>query len=153
MFSQTSEYAIRALQILAEYPAGEYVLVGTLANRAGLPHHYLSKILQNMVRVQILESRKGSRGGFRLASPPDEVTLYDIVNAIENLNKIRRCLLGQAVCDDERACPLHAFWGKQSESYLATLRNTTLGDLLRFKPPNASGDDESAPESDAPAKQ
>lgn len=140
MFSQTSEYAIRALRILAEYPSGEYVLVGTLANRAGLPHHYLSKILQNMVRVQILESRKGSRGGFRLASSCDEITLYDIVNAIENLNKVRRCLLGQAECDDERACPLHAFWGKQSEAYLATLRDTTLGDLLRFEEPGS--DDE-----------
>jgi len=79
MFSQTSEYAIRALSILARYPRDQYVLVGTLASNADLPHHYLSKILQNLVRMQILESAQGSRGGFRLARDPDEIILYEIV--------------------------------------------------------------------------
>jgi Rrf2 family protein len=132
MFSQTSEYAIRALAILARYPLQQYVLVGTLATAADLPHHYLSKILQNLVRMQILESRKGSRGGFRLARDQDQVTLYEIVNAIENLGQTRRCLLGQAECSDERACPLHEFWVSQTGHYLQTLQMTTLGDLVRF---------------------
>lgn len=132
MFSQTSEYAIRALSILARYPRDQFVLVGTLASSADLPHHYLSKILQNLVRMQILESRKGSRGGFRLAHEPDEITLYDIVNAIENLGQTRRCLLGQAECSDERACPLHEFWVEQTTNYMGTLQNTSLGDLVRF---------------------
>lgn len=132
MFSQTSEYAIRALSILARHPRDQYVLVGTLATGADLPHHYLSKILQNLVRMQILESRKGSRGGFRLARDPDNITLYEIVNAIENLGQTRRCLLGQAECSDERACPLHEFWTGITSEYLKTLNQTSLGDLVRF---------------------
>ncbi len=132
MFSQTSEYAIRALSILARYSQDQFVLVGTLAGSADLPHHYLSKILQNLVRMQILESRKGSKGGFRLARDPDQITLYDVVNAIENLGTTRRCLLGQAECSDERACPLHEFWVRISNDYLETLQRTTLGDLVRF---------------------
>ncbi|HOE94964.1 MAG TPA: Rrf2 family transcriptional regulator [Candidatus Sumerlaeota bacterium] len=132
MFSQTSEYAIRALSILARYPRDQFILVGTLAQSAELPHHYLSKILQNLVRMQILESRKGSKGGFRLARDPNEITLYEIVNAIENLGQTRRCLLGQADCSDERACPLHEFWVEQTASYLDTLQHTSLGDLVRF---------------------
>ena len=132
MFSQTSEYAIRALSILARYPREQFVLVGTLATTADLPHHYLSKILQNLVRMQILESRKGSKGGFRLARDPDQITCYEIVNAIENLGQTRRCLLGQAECSDERACPLHEFWVKQTTHYMDTLQRTSLGDLVRF---------------------
>lgn len=132
MFSQTSEYAIRALSILSRYPRDQYVLVGTLAANAELPHHYLSKILQNLVRMQILESRKGSRGGFRLARDPDDITLYEIVNAIENLGQTRHCLLGQAECSDERACPLHEFWTGITSEYLRTLQQTSLGDLVRF---------------------
>lgn len=132
MFSQTSEYAIRALSILARYQRDQFVLVGTLATSADLPHHYLSKILQNLVRMQILESRKGSRGGFRLARDPDEITLFEIVNAIENLGQTRRCLLGQAECTDERACPLHQFWKGITTDYLKTLNETSLGDLVRF---------------------
>jgi Rrf2 family protein len=132
MFSQTSEYAIRALSILARYSREQFVLVGTLATTADLPHHYLSKILQNLVRMQVLESRKGSKGGFRLARDPDQITLYEIVNAIENLGQTRRCLLGQAECSDERACPLHDFWVKQTTGYLDTLQRTSLGDLVRF---------------------
>jgi Rrf2 family protein len=133
MFSQTSEYAIRALTILSRYPLDQFVLVGTLAESAGLPHHYLSKILQNLVRMQILESRKGSRGGFRLARDHDEITLFEIVNAIENLSQTRRCLLGQAECSDERACPLHEFWVTQTNRYMETLHTTSLGDLVRFE--------------------
>ncbi|MCL5271003.1 MAG: Rrf2 family transcriptional regulator [bacterium] len=132
MFSQTSEYAIRALSILARYPRDQFILVGTLAASADLPHHYLSKILQNLVRMQILESRKGSKGGFRLARDPDQITLYQIVDAIENLNTVRRCLLGQAECSDDRACPLHEFWIRQTNDYLNTLQTTSLGDLVRF---------------------
>jgi Rrf2 family protein len=133
MFSQTSEYAIRALSILARHPHDQFVLVGTLAAGADLPHHYLSKILQNLVRMQILESRKGSKGGFRLARDPDRISLYDVVNAIENLGTTRRCLLGQAECTDERACPLHSFWVRIHNDYLDTLQHTSLGDLVRFE--------------------
>lgn len=132
MFSKTSEYAIRALSILARYPLDQYVLVGTLASASDLPHHYLSKILQNLVRMKVLESRKGSKGGFRLARDPNEVTLYEIVNAIENLGKERYCLLGEVECTDERACPLHEFWVRQHDHYLTTLQNTTLGDMVKF---------------------
>ena len=132
MFSQTSEYAIRALTILSKHPQDQFVLVGTLAETAGLPHHYLSKILQNLVRMQILESRKGSRGGFRLARHSDEITLFEVVNAIENLSQTRRCLMGQDECSDERACPLHDFWVTQTNRYMETLHTTTLGDLVRF---------------------
>ena len=133
MFSQTSEYAIRALTILARHSLDQFVLVGTLAETASLPHHYLSKILQNLVRMQILESRKGSRGGFRLARNPNEITLHEIVNAIENLSQTRRCLLGQIECSDERACPLHDFWVTQTDRYMDTLNNTSLADLVRFE--------------------
>ena len=132
MFSRTSEYAIRALSILARYPRHEYILVDALATAADLPHHYLSKTLQNLVRMQILESRKGSKGGFRLASDPDEITLYEIVNAIEDLDEPRRCVLGQAECTDDYACPLHEFWVKQTDDYLDILQTTTLGDMVRF---------------------
>jgi Rrf2 family protein len=133
MFSQTSEYAIRALTLLSRHPQEQYVLVGTLAETAGLPHHYLSKILQNLVRMQILESRKGSHGGFRLARPSDQINLFAVVNAIENLSQTRRCLLGKAECTDERACPLHEFWVTQTNRYMETLHTTSLGDLVRFE--------------------
>ena len=132
MFSQTSEYAIRALSLLARHPSKEFVLVGTLATNAELPHYYLSKILQNLARMEILDSRRGRQGGFRLARDADKITLHEIVHAIENLGQARRCLLGQAECNDERACPLHEFWVDQTEKYLDTLQNTTLGDLVRF---------------------
>ncbi len=133
MFSQTSEYAIRALSLLVRHPRQEFVLVSTLAAKAELPHYYLSKILQNLARMEVLDSRRGRQGGFRLARDPDEITLHEIVHAIENLGQTCRCLLGQAECSDERACPLHEFWVGQTEKYMDTLRSTTLGDLVRFE--------------------
>ena len=72
-FNQTCEYAIRAMMEVARRPQGEYVLAKELADKLDIPHHYLSKILQQLVRSRILESTRGRLGGFRLMRKPDDL--------------------------------------------------------------------------------
>ena len=133
MFSQTGAYALRALTILARSPKFEYMLVGDLAESANLPRHYLGKILQSLARTDILNSRKGSKGGFRLARDPHTISLYEVIHHIDNLDRPCYCLMGQGDCSDDRPCALHAFRSELDKQYLAKLRETTLGDLAQFE--------------------
>ncbi|MFT5831471.1 MAG: Rrf2 family iron-sulfur cluster assembly transcriptional regulator [Bacteroidia bacterium] len=135
MISRSSEYAIRALTFLSLQEAeGGYYLARDMAERLGVPAPFLAKILQPLVARGLIRSQRGRSGGFRLAQDkvPSDISLYDIVNADGHLGKIRKCLLGQAECSDERACPLHQYWKRTSDEYLALLASTTLRDLAHF---------------------
>ena len=131
--SSASEYAIRALTYLASRRGeGGFWLVRRIAEEIGVPGPFLVKILQPLVQCGILESQRGRGGGYRLARSAGDVTLLEIVDAQERLQRTRKCLLGQAECSDERACPLHEYWKWTHEGFISRLRRTTLKDLTRF---------------------
>ena len=132
IISRASEYAIRALTYLAQQQSGEYHLARAMAGELGIPAPFLAKILQPLVARGLIHSQRGRSGGFRLAKTSKEVFLYQIVDAQEHLGRVRECMLGQAECTDERACPLHHYWKRTSEEYLAVLASTTLQDLTEF---------------------
>ena len=130
--NRSSEYAIRALTYLAQRGGEGFYLAHDMAAEIGIPAPFLGKVLQPLVTRGILQSQRGRNGGFRLALPPQEVSLFQIVDTQERLGSVRQCFLGQAECTDERACPLHEFWKGASSAFLARLSGTTLADLLHF---------------------
>ncbi|MDP6761265.1 MAG: Rrf2 family transcriptional regulator [Planctomycetota bacterium] len=132
-FSKSSEYAIRALTRLAQKAdGGPYQLARELADDLGIPAPFLGKILQSLASAGLLESQRGRRGGFRLAAPAESISLMRILEVLDNANEERECILGQADCTDERACPLHEFWKQTSEDFLGRVRHTSLSDLILF---------------------
>ena len=133
MFSQTTEYAIRAMIDIATRPEGENVLAAQLGESLGIPTHYLSKILQQLVRARVLTSVRGRQGGFSLAKPAERIKLKEIVAPFEDLRKCEECILGQPVCSDAGACPLHKFWADVRTRYLEELSTKTLKELSEFQ--------------------
>lgn len=129
--SRSSEYAIRAMTYLAGRTEG-FHLARDMADALEIPAPFLGKVLQPLVMRGLLQSQRGRNGGFRLAARPEEVALYQIVDAIEHLGRTRQCFLGQAECTDDRACPMHDYWKSAATSFLTRLAGTTLADLLRF---------------------
>ena len=137
MFTATSEYALRALVQLARQPQGESVLGKDLAERAQIPANYLSKILWSLRNAGFLETTRGHGGGYRLARPPEKITLIEIVRLFEGVTAEPGCLLGeQHECSDKTPCSAHAAWKKVKEAYLHFIRSTTLADIGE---PDASG--------------
>lgn len=131
--SRSTEYAIRALTYLAQQQeGGRFHLAREMADLLGIPAPFLGKILQPLVTQGILESQRGRNGGFRLTVPPGEVTLQRVVESQETNPGPRGCLLGQAECSDERACPLHDYWKVAAEAFETKVQNTTLADLTDF---------------------
>ena len=133
MFSQTTEYAVRAMIELARDPKRAQVLAADLAERLGIPHHYLAKILQLLVRARLLNSTRGRLGGFAMAREAKEITLYEVIAPFEDLAKLDECILGEATCTDDRACPLHNYWKSARERYLQELEQRNLSELAEFQ--------------------
>ncbi len=129
VISQTSEYALRAATVLAEREAEGPVDVALLAKALAVPRNYLSKTLSQLSRSGVLESVRGKNGGFMLARPGREITLYQVVEPFERFDVTRRCLLGQSVCSDRTACSAHAAWRSIGDRIVRFLRRTTLADL------------------------
>ncbi|MBZ5696105.1 MAG: Rrf2 family transcriptional regulator [Acidobacteriia bacterium] len=129
IYSKPCEYAIRALVYLARFP-GQGAAQGTeIAKAEGLPAPVLGKVLQELVRKGLLESRRGPGGGFRLARKPQLITLRDVVAAIDGLDQFAECAVGLEGCSDDSPCPLHDTWKGIRTQLMSYLEATTLTDM------------------------
>ncbi|MCK6484315.1 MAG: Rrf2 family transcriptional regulator [Phycisphaerae bacterium] len=132
IYSIGCEYAIRAMTYLAENTKpGEYCLLRTITNEHDLPQHFVGKIFQSLVRAGLLYSAKGRGGGFALRRSAEEIRLYDIVQAIDGTERLTRCIIGLARCDDTQPCPQHDWWQPQRQQIERMLMETSLADLAR----------------------
>src|SRR4029078_4758304 len=100
IYSRSSEYAIRGCVHMAGLCPGEYAMVKNIAAEAGIPAHFLAKILQDLVRDGFLKSNKGPRGGFRLSQPAEEISMLRIIEAVDGAGRYERCIGGSPECND-----------------------------------------------------
>lgn len=135
MLSRTGMHAVRAAAALARLPAGRFTGVGHIARQIGAPPNYLAKLLQLLVRHGVVQSQKGSGGGFRLARPPEELKLIEIVAPLEPLCRWRGCILGRSECSEQHPCVVHQRWSEIRSAYLRMLEQTTVADLLTHGEP------------------
>lgn len=129
IYSNACAYAIRALTRLAMMRPDGYVLLDELCKGTDLPRHFVAKIFQDLVRRKLLTSAKGRGGGFALTKPPNKITLYDIVEAVDGMDDLQQCVVGMANCDDRQPCPHHDEWKPVRERLKAFLLHTTLAKM------------------------
>lgn len=104
MLSKTAEYALRVVAWLAGDPARS-ASADRLSEQTKVPRRYLQKVLQDLVVAGLVKSRPGPGGGYALALPPDKITILDVVNGVDPLQRIRHCPLG--LKSHTSLCPLH----------------------------------------------
>lgn len=128
MFSQTVEYALRAAAYLgSQEPAAR--TTAQIAKVTRVPKPYLSKVLQNLGRAGIVESQRGIGGGIRLAKAAAELTILEVVNAVEPIGRIKKCPLG-LVSHGTRLCPLHTRLDSALAMVEEAFRRSTLAEVL-----------------------
>lgn len=128
MITQAVEYSLRAIVALAK-EGGRPLTSLQLSELTDTPAPYLSKLMQTLVRFELVQSRRGVNGGFVLSRRPEEITIYDVVQAVDPLKRIRKCPLNMG----EHAgalCPLHRRLDEALETVERSFRETTLADLL-----------------------
>jgi Rrf2 family protein len=128
IFSKTCEYGLQAMIYLAVVQ--KKVGIAEISEKQELPSHYLSKILQSLVRAKILLSAKGPTGGFWLAKPATDIPLSDIVDAIDGLESLEQCGLGLKKCDSKQPCAIHHQFKPHREAILELFYMTTLQDIM-----------------------
>ncbi len=127
MFSQTVEYALRAVVFLAR--EAEPRTTGQIAEATQVPSAYLSKVLQGLSRAGVVHSQRGVGGGMSLARTPDELTILDVVNAVEPIQRIAVCPLGLSN-HGVRLCALHQRLDNALRTVEQAFRDSTLADVL-----------------------
>ncbi len=130
MLTATSEYALRAVSLLARAESDGLVTAKRIAQKANIPRKYLSAVLADLVRGGVLDAAPGPNGGFRLACPPGQIRLYEVLQTFEPvLWKRRPCPFGQSTCSDDDPCGGHEHWKKVREAYLEFIHETTVLDV------------------------
>jgi Rrf2 family iron-sulfur cluster assembly transcriptional regulator len=130
LWSSACDYAIRAAAHLSEQPES-LVPLKDIADQEQLPAPFVGKILQALVRADILRSVRGPRGGYGLARPPRDVKLLMIVAAIDGTRSLESCAVGLGPCSHDALCPLHDAFKPVRDSIRAYLEGTTLADMTR----------------------
>jgi Rrf2 family protein len=128
MISQTAEYALRAIVFLADQ--GEARTTQEIAAATRVPASYLSKVMQSLSRARVVRSQRGLHGGFTLATSPNELSVWDVIEAVDPIQRIRTCPLGLKA-HGTKLCPLH----RRLDDALALVENafreSTVTDLLQ----------------------
>ncbi len=132
MFSQTTEYALRAIVWLAEH--GEDGPQGNqrIAQGTQVPVTYLAKILQELAKANLVTSRRGVGGGFELNCQPDELTVFDVVSAVDPPKRYTDCPL-KLKTHRKMRCPMHASLDEALKKVEEVLTGTTIADILNDK--------------------
>lgn len=110
IFSRQCEYALQAVLYLALKPEGVASPLKEMTDKLKIPHHFLGKILQSLTYKRLLISQKGPRGGFALRLPAREITLLQIVEAIDGTGFMENCVLGFPKCGGKNPCSVHEEW-------------------------------------------
>lgn len=131
MFSKACEYAIKAV-IIISLNSGKNKLTGVkeISEEIESPEAFTAKILQNLVKQEIISSKKGPNGGFFLNEKQiEKITLSDIVKAIDGDSLFVRCGLGLKQCSENNPCPLHHEFKKIREQIKSLLESTPINTL------------------------
>jgi Rrf2 family iron-sulfur cluster assembly transcriptional regulator len=137
--SRKADYAIRGMIYLASRPAGSVSSIKNIAAYAEASPSFLAKIFQQFNKMGVVKSYRGTGGGFLLGRPAGEITLLDIVEAVDGPVWVNRCLLGKGTCDRDETCPAHPVWKEVQEKLKKMLGDITLK-RLACAVPGASSD-------------
>ena len=129
--TRLTDYGIVLLTHVARNPGSEVANVRDLAAQANLPLPTVSKILKQLSRKGLLVSQRGAKGGFRLSRKPDEITVVDIISALDGPIAITDCSSDdEGLCNLEALCSVRGNWQRINRAVRDTLENITLAEMM-----------------------
>jgi len=126
LLSKSCVYGLRAAIYLAIKDNDEYIPIKKMSKKLEISHHFLTKILQQLTAQDLLLSYKGPNGGVKLKKPADDITLMDVVMAIDGPDLLTECALGLPGCGHQNPCPLHEKWASTRDSIRKMLESSSL---------------------------
>ena len=133
MLSQTAEYALRAIVVLAEHRNTPWT-AQAIAAKTLVPQDYLMKVLQPLSRAGLVVAQRGRGGGFVLTRPPAQINVLEVITAVDPLRRIEHCPLGLKA-HGTNLCPLHRKLDNAIRLVEDAFASTTIADIVNDPSP------------------
>lgn len=130
--TRQADYAVRAIMYLAKLAPGEKAATSQIAEEQEIPLSFLAKIIAQLSVAGLLQTMRGARGGVTLARPPKEITLLEVVEAIDGPILLNECVNGGHDCPI-KDCVMRKIWSEAQGDLVGRLERTNFGDLIKAK--------------------
>ena len=143
LFSTKAEYGVRLMVELGRHGGSEPLSLSTVAEAERLPLSYLEHLVARLRNADLVTSTRGAHGGYRLARPASEITMVEVVEALEGQIAPMECFHetpeGKVLCshetDGDQACATKLLWTRVQGGVTRALAGTTLAELVEFAGP------------------
>ncbi len=130
ILSQACNYGILSMLYIAkESTPGEYISIRKISSELNISFAFLTKILQILTQNGMLHSVRGAKGGVALAKPSSEISMYDVIRAIDGESMFHECILGLPGCGEQKPCPLHNEWARIRDDLKGAFLSRDLADV------------------------
>jgi len=123
------EYAVRAMAYLARLPEGHVAALHEIGRAQDIPESFLAKILQSLVHAGLAVSLRGAHGGFALARPASEITMRDVIEAVDGPIALNQCVASPEDCPRNHDCEVHKVWLCAQDQLMGVLGTVSLQSL------------------------
>jgi Rrf2 family protein len=128
--TRQADYALRAMLFLARKEPNTRAATSQIAEEMEIPPSFLAKIISQLSIAGLIHTSRGARGGVKLACKPEDISLLDVVEAIDGPIHLNECTDNPSVCSFGDNCPLHAVWCEAKAQLVEKLRASTFDKML-----------------------
>jgi len=129
--SRRVDYGLRAVIYLSNQDSGKSCCLAEIAEQQKIPRKFLEKIIQDLTRGGLVKSKRGPDGGYALARAPGEISLQDVIEALDGPIAVNVCMDEHSRCDHLPRCTMRGVWDEVQRRTMEVLTRTTLADLAR----------------------
>ncbi len=131
--TKQADYAVRAVLYLSRLGIGNRAATSKIAEDQHIPTSFLAKIISQLAVAGLLHTSRGARGGVTLARKPKDITLLEVVEAIDGPIRLNECVHSSGLCAFEDDCPLTSIWQKAQRELVKSLASENFEKLLKKK--------------------
>jgi Rrf2 family protein len=128
--TRQADYAIRAVLYISKLGINQRAATSQIAKEQRIPPSFLAKIISQLSIAGLLQTSRGARGGVMLARTPQEITLLDVVEAIDGPIALNECVNDEGACSFGNSCPLRPIWCDAQEDLVKRLKGTNFAQFV-----------------------
>ena len=130
--TRQADYAIRAIYYLSGLEPGQRASTSKIAKEQNIPPSFLAKIISQLSVAGLLHTSRGARGGVSLARDPKEVTMLDVIEAIDGPILLNECVNDAHGCNFDKECPMRSLWVEIQKDLVTRLGGSTFSDFVEM---------------------
>ena len=129
--TRQADYAVRAVLYLANLGTSERAATSTVAEEQRIPPSFLAKIISQLSIAGLLHTSRGARGGVTLAREPQDISLLEVIEAIDGPIQLNECVGEDSLCTFDDDCPLRPVWSEAQNELVSRLKKTNFAQLMQ----------------------